>query len=222
MLFNSPLSDEKADRLVNLLDLRPGNRALDVGCGTGEFLLRIVAHHGVHGIGIDRDSRCIAAAQEAAASRALSARCEFHAIDANEFAAGPGAFHLGMCIGSTHAFGTGDAAYPNTIKRLIELVQPGGYVLIGEAYWKQDPAPDYLNLLGDPVGIYRDHAGNISFAESHGLEPLYAAVSNDDEWDHFEWSHQRKVAREAANHPDDPTFAARLAHSRQWRDGYLR
>jgi rhodanese-related sulfurtransferase len=39
----------------------------------------------------------------------------------------PGAFDLGICIGSTHAFGSGDAAYPNTIGRLRQIVRPGGY-----------------------------------------------------------------------------------------------
>ena len=74
------------------------------------------------------------------------------------------AFALGICIGSTHAFGAGDSAYPNTFERLKQLVRPGGYLLIGEGYWKQEPAPEYLAFIGDPVGIYRDHAGNISFA----------------------------------------------------------
>lgn len=89
-----------------------------------------------------------------------------------------------MCIGSTHAFGTGDTAYPNTLRELSRLVRPGGHLLIGEGYWKQPPAPDYLKLIGEPAVIYRDHAGNISFAEQHSLVTLYAAVSNNDEWDH--------------------------------------
>lgn len=168
MVFNSPISSEKADRLVQLLELRPGSCALDAGCGTGEFLLRVVAHHEVNGVGVDRDSRCIAAAQANAADRGLASRCEFRAADVSVMEAGSGAFDPGICIGATHAFGAGDAAYPNTIERLKHFVLAGGYVLIGESYWKQEPPPEYLKLLGDPVGIYRDHAGNISFAEERG------------------------------------------------------
>jgi len=47
-------------------------------------------------------------------------------------------------------------------------------------------------------------------------------VSNDDEWDHFEWSHRMKIEHEAALQPNDPAVAEKLQRSRQWRDGYLR
>jgi SAM-dependent methyltransferase len=222
MIFNSPIGNEKANRLVQLLQLRPGNRVLDAGCGTGEFLMRVVAHHGVNGVGIDQDPGSITAAQANAATRGLASRCEFRTGDANAIEAGSGIFDLGICIGATHAFGAGDAAYPNTIERLKQLVRPGGYMLIGESYWKQDPAPQYLKMIGDPVGIYRGHAENISFADERGLIPLYATVSSDDEWDDFEWSHHMKVRHEAEANPDNQTFAARLHRSCQWRDAYLR
>ncbi|MBC7783609.1 MAG: hypothetical protein H7144_07195 [Burkholderiales bacterium] len=79
-----------------------------------------------------------------------------------------------------------------------------------------------MKLIGDPVGIYRDHAGNVAFAEELGLIAVYAVVSSDNEWDQFEWGHYMKVRREAEANPDDPKLAARLSRSRHWRDGYLR
>ena len=222
LIFNNPIGSEKADRLVQLLALQPASRVLDAGCGAGEFLMRAVAYHGCRGVGIDSDARCINTARESAVTRGLASSCEFRAADVNEFEPDRGAFDLGVCIGSTHAFGAGDAAYPNTIRRLKEWVRPGGQVLLGEGYWKQEPAPEYLKRVGDPVGIYRDHRRNVSFAEERGLIPLYAAVSSDDEWDDFEWSHQRKIRSDAEANPDDPALAARLTRSREWRDGYLR
>ena len=102
MLFNNPIGGEKADRVVQLLELPAGSRAFDAGCGTGEFLLRVVARHGASGVGVDRDPRCIAAARENAVARGLVGRCEFHVADVNEFAAGRGGFDLGICIGSTN------------------------------------------------------------------------------------------------------------------------
>ena len=222
MTFNSPIGNAKADHLVQLLELQPDDRAFDAGCGTGEFLLRVVAGYPVYGLGIDTDSQCIAAARDSAARRELASRCEFRAGDVNDLSAEQSRFDLGICIGSTHAFGASEAAYPNTIQRLSEIVRPGGLIVIGEGYWKQEPAAEYLKLIGDPVGIYRDHGGNISFAEQCGLLPLYAMVSSEDEWDHFEWSHQQKIRRLAETNPKDARFAERLARARQWRDGYLR
>jgi len=222
MVFNSPTSNETADGLVRRMELRSGGIALDAGCGMGEFLLRVVAHHEIQGLGIDQDPRCIAAAKAAAAARGLAARCEFRTGDVKALEEKAGAFDLGICIGSTHAFGAGEAAYPNAIDCLKNLVRPGGLVLIGECYWKQQPVPEYLKLIGEPVGVYRDHAGNISFGEERGLVPIYSAVSSDEEWDDFELQHHTKAMAEAEARPDDATLAARLSRSRRWRDGYLR
>jgi hypothetical protein len=41
----------------------------------------------------------------------------------------------------------------------------------------------YLQLIGEPVEIHRDHAANVSFARQHARTAVYAAVSNDDEWE---------------------------------------
>ncbi|MEQ8803896.1 MAG: hypothetical protein RLP45_17820, partial [Haliea sp.] len=77
-------------------------------------------------------------------------------------------------------------------------------------------------LLGEPVGIYHDHAGNIAVAEQAGLVPLYAMVSSDDEWDDFEWGHRQPFELAALANPEDPEVRQRLQASREWRDGYLR
>ena len=221
-LFNSPISNEKADRIINLFGISSNNRVLDAGCGRGEFLIRVIEATGAYGLGIDIDSECTAAASTFAAERVPEDAYEFRVANIQEEPLEAGSFDMAMCIGSTHAFGTGDAGYPNTLQSLSRLVRPGGHLLIGEGYWKQPPALEYLQLIGEPVGIYRDHAANISFAEDHDFIAVYAACSNEDEWDHFEWSHRMKIERQAAEHPDDPTLTAKLKRSRQWRDGYLR
>jgi len=218
MVFNSPISSEKADRIIQLLGLTSKDRVLDAGCGCGEFLIRLCERSGAHGLGVDKDLQSIAAAREAAKDRISGTQCEFRNADITNVPLEPHSFDLALCIGSTHAYGSGDAAYPNTIDSFLRLVRAGGQLLIGEGYWKRDPAPEYLRLIGEPVGIYRDHSGNISFAEQHGLVPLYAAVSNDDEWDHFEWSHRMKMERQAVSTVADPAAAEKLERSRRWRD----
>ena len=222
MQFNNPLSSEKADRIIHALGVCDGARVIEAGCGRGEFLIRVIEASRACGLGIDVDATAIAAARDSAARRIPDARVEFRASDMRDEALRDGRFDLAICLGATHAFGAGDSAYPNAIERLSRCVCPGGRLLLGEGYWKQAPAAEYLGLIGEPVGIYRDHAANISFAERRGLVPLYALVSNDDEWDHFEWSHRMKIERESALRPEDRETAQRLARSRAWRDGYLR
>jgi ubiquinone/menaquinone biosynthesis C-methylase UbiE len=222
MLFNSPLSLEKADQLINLLGLSSDGRILDVGCGNGEFLIRVMEATGAHGLGIDIDHESILAAQQNANGRIPDNTYEFRTADIQEISLEEHSFDLAICLGSTHAFGSGETAYPNTLQALQQLVRPGDQLLIGEGYWKQPPASEYLELIGKPVGIYHDHAGNIALAEQQGLIPLYAAVSNQDEWDHFEWSHRMRIEKEGMTKAADAVTAEKLKRSRAWRDGYLR
>ncbi|MFT5194354.1 MAG: SAM-dependent methyltransferase [Cellvibrionaceae bacterium] len=217
MLFNSPLSFQKADQLIDVLDCSAVDRLLDVGCGTGEFLVRLVDASGASGLGVDINPELISQAQQKAAERlAAHASLEFHKADIAEESLAEDSFDVAICIGSTHAFGMGDEAYPKTLDQLARLVKPGGQILIGEGYWKQPPAQGYLDLLGDTPGIYHSHAENVWFAERRGLIPLYTAVSNTDEWDHFEGAHWLKAEREYA------ADGERLQGIRAWRDGYLR
>ena len=110
MLFNSPLSSQKAKRLVALLELSPDSRVLDVGCGRGEFLVNALETSGARGIGVDTSAECNAAARESAAARLAAGQCEFREgrIQSESFEAG--SFDAAMCIGSTHAYGEGDTA----------------------------------------------------------------------------------------------------------------
>ncbi|MFE9658075.1 SAM-dependent methyltransferase [Micromonospora sp. NPDC006431] len=61
MRWNTPLSEEHAALLLQRLDIRPGARVLDLGCGWGELLLRAVAAGGASdaaattGVGVDTD-----------------------------------------------------------------------------------------------------------------------------------------------------------------------
>lgn len=221
-LFNNPISSEKADRLISYLKLPAGACALDAGCGRGEFLIRVIEATGARGIGVDLAPECISAARKNAEGRVSDELLQFREGDLRQEPLEPDSVDLAICIGSTHVFGAGDLAYPNTIQTLHRVVRPGGLILVGEGYWKRPPAPEYLQLIGEPVGIYRTHAENVSFAEHHGLVPLHANVSNDDEWDDFEWSHRASVERQALLQPDDPATRERMRRSREWRNAYLK
>ncbi|MEO8182580.1 MAG: class I SAM-dependent methyltransferase [Deltaproteobacteria bacterium] len=222
VFLNSPIGLARVDRLIREMNFDASQQVLDVGCGTGELLIRIVEAHGATGLGVDRDEGKMAEARAAASRRLPAGAVEFRTQNAAELDLRDRRYDRALCLGSTHAFGLGQGAYEHAIAALMRLVVSGGLILVGEPYWKQPPTPEYLSLLGEPVGIYRDHVENVLFAERKGLVPLYAAVSSDDEWDDFEWAHRRRHEENAAFGPKTAQAREDLEQSRRWRDGYLR
>lgn len=101
------------------------------------------------------------------------------------------------------------------------MVKPGGSILIGEGYWMQDPAREYLEFLGDPAGVYHTHEENIELAQSIGLLPIYATTSSLDEWDDFKWRHHMKIETMASENPTEENLQGR-DRGRTWRTNYLK
>ncbi|GGB85683.1 hypothetical protein N798_17335 [Knoellia flava TL1] len=58
LTFNAPLSDARADALASRLAARSPSDVLDLGCGWGELLVRVVDRApGAQGLGVDTDER---------------------------------------------------------------------------------------------------------------------------------------------------------------------
>ena len=221
MLFNSPISPEKADLLIGLLDLEERSQVVDVGCGTGEFLVQVLEKYPATGIGVDLMAESLAEAREKAADRGCSDRVKFVEGDVREMEF-DSPFDLGICMGASHAYSVGEPAYPKTLKGLGAILQPGGLLLMGESYWMQEPEQEYLDFVGEPNGTYRSHLENVELAAEFGFTPVYCNTSSLDEWDDFEWRHHMRIEARAEANPDDPELAKRKEFGRKWRNAYLR
>ncbi len=212
------MSSAKADELVALLDLLPGARVLDAGCGKGGLLFRVVETYGADGVGIDRSPHFMEEARARAAERPAVGTVELLEMDIAEYAVEPASLDLSICVGSTQLYGD----YRSALQVLSQLVRPGGLLLMGEGYWKGEPDPAYLQALEASRDDLTDHAGNVAIALEEGLTPLYSCVSNEDEWDRYEGLYLRGIERYVADHPEDPDAPAMLQRIRSWRDVYLR
>lgn len=215
-LFCSPMSEEKADLLLSHLILGRADRVVDIGCGKGELLIRLVQRSGAEGVGIDRSAAFLAAARERALNAGVADQISFIEQDAATYTADPAAFGAGLCIGAGAPFGL----FADVAKRMSSLVRPGGLLLLGECYWKQAPAPGYLQFLGVDRGIYSSHEGNLALASQLRLMPLWSTVSSDQEWDAYEELYQQNVERYVAENPTDPDGPAMLERVRLWNRMY--
>ena len=78
LTFHGPLSEDRAARLTERLTRPKPRTVLDIGCGWGELMLRILsAVPEATGLGLDTDEGDLARGREAAKVRGLGDRVTF-------------------------------------------------------------------------------------------------------------------------------------------------
>ena len=92
------------------------------------------------------------------------------------------------------------------------MVRPGGRILIGEGYWRQEPSPGYLAATPFEAHHLTSHAANIELGEGAGLTLLHASTSTLEEWDHFEGLFWQAAEDDLAAQPDDPDAQGAASH----------
>lgn len=213
-----PLDSARLDRFVERLEVRRGAYVIDVGCGKGEWLVRIAQRHGARGLGIDRSAWFVQAARERATRANLEESVTFSCADAEASMLDEGSCDLALCIGASSAFG----GYRGALERLAALVRPKASFAIGETYWMRDVEPAYAQTLGiDPSEGY-SFEGLFSEAEALGLVAEYAFTSTTAEWDDYEWSYRQNLERYADLHPADPDAAEIMERAELGRRNYVR
>jgi cyclopropane fatty-acyl-phospholipid synthase-like methyltransferase len=175
-MFNAPLSEERAASLVRRLAIAPGRHVLDLGCGWGELLLRIVAAHpATTGTGVDLDRASLDRGRRLAAERGLADRVDFVEADARGFEDRGG---IVLCIGASHAWGSVRAA----LGAAHGHVERGGLALFADGYWAREPGPEASAIFGALPCL--DDVREAAAAA--GFRLVSSDRSTLQEWDAFE------------------------------------
>ncbi|WP_424210608.1 SAM-dependent methyltransferase [Streptomyces sp. BI20] len=218
--IKAPLDDVSVRLLLDHVIRRGDERVLDLGCGTGEWLLRaLVAHPGVWAEGVDVSGVSLERARQAAERLGVGERLVLHEREAAGYVS-DGPFDVVLCVGSTHAFG---GLLP-ALGAMREHVAPGGRVLVGDVFWDGVPSQEAVGLFGE----VQDLAGTVERVVADGWVPLRGHVSDRRELDAYEWALWGSLGAWALERPGDPdsasaleTAASRLSEwLRVYRDGF--
>src|SRR5512147_907994 len=98
----NPIGPQKLDQVISLLDLPPGARVLDVGCGKADLLVRAISRWDAQGVGVDPNGEFLAEARARAFDQGLAGNLELHEMEMSKFEAGPGSFDAAFSVGATH------------------------------------------------------------------------------------------------------------------------
>ncbi len=118
--------EAKLDHICRKLDLKPGERFLDIGCGWGGLVLHAAERYGVHAVGITLSDDQHAFASRLVAERGLAGRVEVRRMDYRDVPEREGYDKIASVGMFEHV---GHVNLGSYFACVAELLKPGGLVL---------------------------------------------------------------------------------------------
>jgi SAM-dependent methyltransferase len=210
--IQNPLSREKIERLGEYMRLGESSQVLDLGCGKAGPAIVLAEHFGCRVTGVEVRAAFADDARTRIASAGLESRITIETADAKTYATHH-TFDAAICLGASFIWGhIGDAA-----ARMKPTVRPGGFIAIGEPFWRIWPLPDEIETHGY-VGL----PDTVARFEETGLQLVGLIASSQDDWDHYESLHWRAIEEWLADRPDDPHARSIRTQHEQFRLNHLR
>ncbi len=209
-----PGADDLTRRAYGLLRGMPAApRVLDLGCGPGAQTLELLRLGAGEVVALDLLAPMLARTEEAVARAGFADRVELVQQDMTALELPPRSFDLVWAEGSIYFLG-----FEAGLRRLRELLRPGGCLAVSEAVWlRPDPPAAAVELWKaypeiDPVERKREAAARAGFellgdfvlperawTEAY-YEPLAARVTEKEaEWGAGASEEQQAVLAEARN-----------------------
>ncbi len=227
LTFMTPLSEGRANTLVNFLAASSPSRVVDIGCGWAELLLRVVAcTPSCMATGVDVNEVSIAHGRQLAQQRGLTERVNLLCADGRD--------HMTLdhdaviCIGASQVWGrpvedNQPLDYTAALTAIREILPRAGRLIYGEVIWSRPPTPQALNQLSGRADELVTTADLADLAVAAGFAPVSIHEASLGEWDAFESGYNARYASWLASHEYDHPDAVEVREraSRQ-RDKYLR
>jgi ubiquinone/menaquinone biosynthesis C-methylase UbiE len=141
LIVTNPLQEPVMRRAIHALNLPPGSRGLDVGCGIGlqVMLLAEAVESGGHVTGLDLSPEFLVYARDIAEKAGISEQVSFQEGDMNNLPFDDDTFDW---VWSANCAGYAPGEPLPLLKELVRVVKPGGSVII-LAWSSQQLLPGY-------------------------------------------------------------------------------
>ncbi|MEO0599549.1 MAG: methyltransferase domain-containing protein [Chloroflexota bacterium] len=212
LFYGSPINDEMVLEIADLMQLTPGMSVVDLGCAKAEVLIRMADSCQVRAYGADVNDIYLRQAQEAIANRAPAADITLIQQDVSEYGYEEDSFDAVLCIQTSELYGT----YDKAMMEVSKFAKPGGMVLIGDYYWRNQPQTE----LEPAFDVTNTYVSSIEVGMQEGLTPLFASVCTKVDIDRYIWSQIYAVEMYALENPDDEDVPAMLNRARMTRNLY--
>jgi cyclopropane-fatty-acyl-phospholipid synthase len=204
----------KYELICRKLDLRPGMRLLDVGCGWGGMVMHAAQHHGVEAVGITISRQQAELAEKRVAEAGLSDQVQIRLQDYREVADGPydGISSIGMF---EHV---GEARLAEYFECLRRLVRPGGRLLNhgisrpARSEKARLPRRSFINRYVFPDGELHEVGRVVSITQDAGFEVRHVESLRE----HYALTLRQWVAN-LEEHWDEAVAEVGAPRARVWR-----
>jgi SAM-dependent methyltransferase len=214
--LQNPTSSDKIRLLGERLQLGPGTEVLDVASGRGGPAVLLAGAFGCHLTCVERAEEFVVVARERMERAGLEEQIDVVHADARDFRLEPDRYDATLCLGASFVW----AGLAGTLAALTPAVRPGGFVVVGEPYWRIWPLPGgFEPQVGEDFVTLPETVGRF---EAAGLEPVSLIASSQDDWDRYESLHWLALEEWLDEHPDDPQAAEFRELGRRYRERYLR
>ncbi|QBR91629.1 class I SAM-dependent methyltransferase [Nocardioides euryhalodurans] len=163
---------EKYDLVCRKLDLQPGQRLLDVGCGWGGMVRHAAREYGVHALGVTLSRQQASWAKEAIDREGLGDLAEVRHLDYRDVV--ESGFDAVSSIGLTEHIGVRN--YPAYFAHLRDRLRPEGRLLnhcITRTHNRRQDIGAFLDRYVFPDGELTGSGRIITEAQDAGLEVMH-------------------------------------------------
>ncbi len=213
--LQNPTSAEKILLLGESLELGSTSAVLDMASGRGGPAIMLARAFGCHITCVEQSEAFLIAARDGAKEAGVDELVDFVHSDAKRFPIQADRYDCALCLGASFIWG----GLQETVAALAPSVRAGGFVAVGEPYWRSWPLPEGFEPDEDYDFVTLPET--VARFESAEVELVTLIASSEDDWDRYESLHWLALEEWLRENPDDPDVDRFREMGRHYRDAYL-